>query len=270
MQVKNLRARMTLAMSNTPYSKYTQTDYQGRNMPNSSRITSRRAKVIESNLMTQIALFGFLTVVLIVVFVAFVIPNVIKVLAGSSANQVATQTDTLLPQVPALSSPVEATNSAQLTLNGYSEKGNQVVVLDNSQEIKRVDAKDDGSFSADIDLQSGDNSLTAYAIKSTNQQQSAVSQAYLVKFDNEPPKLDISDPQDNQTINGNKNQQMTVKGASDPGVRVSLNDRLVIVKSDGSFTTSFQLNNGDNALDIKATDPAGNLTEKKLTVHFAP
>ncbi len=239
-------------------------------MPNSTRITSRRAKVIENNLLSQTILFGVITIGLIVLFATIVIPNAIKVLGGSAGSQAITQGDTVPPQIPTIASPVEATNSAKLTLSGYSEKGNQVVVLDNSQEVKRTDAKEDGSFSVDIDLQNGDNSLTSYAIKTSNQLQSSVSQAYLVKFDNEPPKLDIDEPQDNQTINGNKNQQLSIKGITDVGSRVSLNDRLVIVKSDGSFITSFQLNAGDNTLDLKSTDPAGNLTEKKLTIHFAP
>jgi len=238
-------------------------------MPKSTRITSRRAKVIEHKLLRQIIFFGVLTVTLVIVFVTFIIPNVIKLVAGSSSNQVVSQADILLPQVPTISTPVEATNSAQLTLSGYSEKGSQVVVLNNGQEIKRADAQEDGSFSVGLDLQAGENSLTTYAIKTSNQLQSAVSASFLVVFDSEMPQLEITDPQENQSILGSKNKMMTVNGITDPGAKVTLNDRFIIVKSDGSFTAVLQLNAGENVLSFRSVDPAGNVTERKITVQFS-
>ncbi len=259
-------------MTDQQYSKYINPiEYPpGVDMPPSTRMTSRRAKNIESKLLRQIAIVGVITVVLAVVFILVVIPNVIKLMANNGSVPAGTVQDTSVPpQTPIIAAPVDATNSAQITLKGYSQKGNKIVILDNSTELQRGDAADDGSFSIDVQLQTGDNSLTAYAINSA-QKESQTSQAYLVKYDTEPPKLDISDPQDNASINGSKNQQLSIKGVTDPGSHVSLNDGIVFVKSDGSFVATFQLNNGDNALDIKATDPAGNINEKKLTVHFSP
>lgn len=238
-------------------------------MPPSSRMTSRRAKNIESKLLKQIAVVGIITVVLAAAFILVVIPNVIKLMANSGGSITTTQDTSIPPQTPLIAAPVDATKSAQLSFTGFTQKGNLVVVLDNGSELKRGVANDDGSFHLDLELQQGENSLTAYAINAA-QKESATSQAYVVSFDSEPPKLDISDPQDNATINGSKNQQLSVKGVTDPGSRVSLNDGVVFVKSDGSFIATFQLNNGDNAIDMKAVDPAGNINEKKLTIHFSP
>jgi len=235
--------------------------------PTSSRITSRRAKAVETNLVRQIAFFGVLTVIVAAVFVVVVIPNVIKFMSKSNAMPAPVVT-TIPPQVPTIATPTAATNSAELTLAGFSEKGNQVVVLDNGQELTRAAAKDDGSFSIDLTLQAGDNSLTAYAIN-TNQQQSAVSSAYVVSFSNQAPKLTLTSPQDNQSVVGSNNQKVSIAGTTDPNTKLTVNDQLIFVKSDGSFSTTFQLNTGDNPLDFKAISSAGNLTEQKITVHFS-
>lgn len=238
-------------------------------MGTSSRMTSRRAKNIENRLLKQIIVVGILTIGIAAAFIFVVIPNVIKFVSGpGSVNQV-TEDTSLPPQTPFIAAPVDATNSAQLTLSGYSQKGNQIVILINGSEVKRADAGEDGSFSAQFDLQNGDNSITAYAVN-TNQKESGVSQAYLVKFDNEPPKLDITDPQDNATVIGSKNQRYTIKGTTDQNTRVTLNDSIIFVKSDGTFTSTFQLSPGENTLTFKATDAGGNTTEKKVLVKFSP
>ena len=257
-------------MTDNQYSKYVNpVEYPNSPMPTSSRMTSRRAKNIESKLMKQIAIVGVATVVIAAAFILVVIPNVIKLMANNGGNGTTEQVDTSVPpQTPIIAAPADATNSAQLTLSGFSQKGNQIVVLDNGTELKRGSANDDGSFTLPLDLQAGDNSLTAYAI-SPSQKESQTSQAYLVKYDNEPPKLDISTPHDNDTVNGSKNQQLSINGTTDPGSRVTVNDNIVFVKADGSFVGSIHLNSGDNALNIKSTDPAGNVTEQKLTIHFS-
>lgn len=238
-------------------------------MPTNSRTASRRAKKIENNLMRQIVIFVTLTVVLVAALIFVVIPNAIRMIGGKSVTkQLTAQPSGVPPQTPFLAAPVEATNSAQLTITGFSQKGNQVVLLDNTIEVARSAAQDDGSFSIPVSLQTGDNLITSYAIAANNQQ-SAVSQAYLVNYNTQAPKLELTSPTDGQSVVGSINKQLKIAGTTDPNTKVTINDGLLFVNADGTFSTTFQLNGGDNGLDFKATNPAGNQTEKKVTVHFA-
>jgi len=59
-------------------------------------------------------------------------------------------------------------------------------------------------------------------------------------------------------------------GSTKIGSALTINDRFARVADDGSFRYSFALSDGANALNFKATDPAGNTTEKSLSVTFNP
>jgi hypothetical protein len=235
--------------------------------PSSSHMGSRRAKVEQKKVFRQTIFFGVLAVAFLIFFGLIVIPNVIRFF-GNQGNQATFDDSGLPPQVPLLSSPVTATSSASLNLKGYNEKGNQVVLLQNGQETQRATVEDDGSFSFDTTLSTGDNRFTLYAIDPANKE-SEVSREYLVVFDNQPPKLEVADLQDKQSVQGKKNQMLSIKGTTDPDTKVTLNDRLVFSKEDGSFTTQQRLENGENTLTFKATDQAGNTTEKKIIVTFS-
>jgi hypothetical protein len=50
---------------------------------------------------------------------------------------------------------------------------------------------------------------------------------------------------------------------------LTVNGKLGQVDSDGNFKVSIELANGSNELAIKATDPAGNVTEKFITVNYS-
>ena len=229
-------------------------------------VTSRRTKLEQKKILRQIVFFLFLAVVFTAGFILVVIPNLFKFLANLSGS-IPAQTDTVPVQIPFVAAPVAATSSATLTLSGFSQKGYTVVVVDNSQEKGRQAANDDGSFKTDVTLDQGDNQLTVYAVDQ-NKKQSDVSQTYHVKFSDQPPALDITQPQDKANIQGKQNQKLTIEGKTDPQVQVTVNDRLIFVKDDGSFSTVQQLNEGDNNFTVKAVDDAGNNTQKQFTVSF--
>lgn len=232
------------------------------------RLTSRRAKKIESQLVKQIVILIAVTLLLAFLFFRYVIPSAIKLISGNAPIQQESTANLTPPLVPVLSALATATNSATLQIKGYSQKGNQVVILNNSQEVKRADVAEDGSFSSELTLEKGQNSITTYAI-AQNQQQSNVSPNSIILFDQEAPKLDISEPKDGQSISGNKNKVLTIKGNTEENAKMYLNDLFVFVKSDGSFATSIQLKSGGNDLNFRAVDVAGNTAEKKITVQFS-
>ena len=222
---------------------------------------SRKARFEEKKVLKQtiILIVAAITLCLLCIFV--IIPGVIKFIGGTASKDTAvvgTTTPVLL--TPFLNAPDPATSSANIKISGFSQKGNTLIVTDNDQEIKRVDAADDGSFKTDITLHDGMNTISVYASTGPDKKSLATA-TYPVLYDKNPPKLDISEPTDAQNIQGRKNQSMTIKG--------QINDRLVLTRNDGSFSTVFYLSTGANALDIKAVNQAGNTTEKKLTVNFS-
>jgi bacillopeptidase F len=246
-------------MQNTPYYN---------TMSNSQHISSRRAKVEQKKLMRQTVGFGVLALVCLAFFGFIVIPGVIRWVGGLGGTaQLTTDTD-VAPQVPVIETPFEATSSAKLTLNGFNQKGNQVAILDNTEEVQRVSTNDDGSFHADLTLQKGENKISAFAINSAGKE-SSTSTEFTVMYSNEPPKLEVTEPTDHQAVQGKKNQNVTFKGTTDPKTKVYINDRLIFVGSDGSFSATQRLENGENKVSVKSIDQAGNVTEKVVTVNFS-
>ena len=61
----------------------------------------------------------------------------------------------------------------------------------------------------------------------------------------------------------------SVDGMTYDNVTVTINDRMVVIKTDNSFSYTYPLNDGDNILKIVATDAAGNQTtvQRKVTYH---
>jgi Glucodextranase, domain B/FecR protein len=78
--------------------------------------------------------------------------------------------------------------------------------------------------------------------------------------DTTPPKLEVERP----TQMGNF---FLVQGATEPGATVTINSEPVDVGADGTFKKAVALSReGWNTIVIRATDPAGNMTEDRKTV----
>jgi hypothetical protein len=78
--------------------------------------------------------------------------------------------------------------------------------------------------------------------------------------DTTPPRLEVAKP----TQMGNL---VIIQGVTEPGATVTINGEAVDVAGDGTFRKAFQLNKeGLNVIVIRATDPAGNVTEDKKQV----
>ena len=118
-------------------------------------------------------------------------------------------------------------------------------------------------------LEKGKNSLYAIAVDKAGNQSTASTQSY-IWFDNEPPELTISQPEDDTKFYGEHEKSITIQGKTESGVSLFLNDRLIIVGSEGEFSTTYSLNEGNNQLKLVARDKAENETEKEITVSYFP
>ncbi len=232
-------------------------------------VSSRLAKREQKKLLTQTLLFGVGAVVLLGAFFFLILPGVAKLwnMIAGTGDLTFDQSDTIPPQVPILSAPAEATNSASIQLSGFGEAKSILKVVVNGEQITQETIKDDGSFSFELGLKPGENIVNTYAVDEAKNE-SAVSRTYTVVFDNEAPKIEVAEPQAGQTIELRKNQSVTIKGITEPRARVYVNGRMAFANSEGAFSTTYLLQEGENKLQLKAEDLAGNITEQELIVNF--
>ncbi|MBW7956193.1 hypothetical protein H3C66_05745 [Patescibacteria group bacterium] len=227
--------------------------------------TSRRVKHEEKVALRQTLLFGLAGVILMILSILVIIPGIIRFIGGMSDIPEVAE-DSLPPQIPQFSAPVAATSSASLQINGFTTPKAQVYIIMNGAEEKVVEADDSGNFSTELQLEQGENRIAAYA--KNGELESELSREFLTIFDNQKPEVEITEPTENQSIQGKANQNFTVKGKTKPGSRVYLNDRLIFTQADGTFSSSHRLENGSNSLSFKVIDLAGNEAEKVVTVSF--
>lgn len=166
---------------------------------------------------------------------------------------------------PVLNPMNEATKSATIIVSGYAGEKQEIRLYVNGKQAgkKQVDKDKQFSFSG-VKLQKGTNEIKAKAVTDKDKE-SDYSEAVTITYIDEPPTLDISFPQDGQTISKD-NRNIKLQGKTNEGVKVTVNDFWAISKDDGSFSYSLSLQDGENTIRIKATDAAGNETTKEIKV----
>jgi hypothetical protein len=187
----------------------------------------------------------------------------------NSTNKPVQKTDFIPPSPPDFLSTFDATNSAAMTLQGTAEPGSTVYLTQNGNTAGNVVTTDDGSFEfGNIRLTVGNNIFSAVAIDGSGNK-SQVSDQLSVTYSNKAPSLTVNTPVDKQVVTGS-DPKIQVKGTTDADNRLTINDRVIIVAGDGSFTYSMVLNQGDNPINVITTDETGNTTQKQLTVTYNP
>lgn len=168
---------------------------------------------------------------------------------------------------PVFTIPYEATNSSKITISGYATYGTRVKIFVNDTEELETDAKEDSTFIAEnISLNQDINTIYGTTIK--DGKESLSSKNIKIIFDKDKPSLQVSEPEDNRTVQGER--KLKISGKSEAGVKVYINNSQVIIDSDGNFSAEKQLNDGENIFEIKAEDQATNATTVFRKVTFTP
>lgn len=221
------------------------------------------------NLLLTLLICGVLLFVLFVWFIPTFI-NSLSLLNRFKQSPKTTKpvSENALLAPPVLNIPYEATNTAAIVVRGYTTADTSVEIYLNDELKSATKSTPDGSFLSDpITLDLGKNSLSGKTID-TNGNKSYGSKPIIITFSNEKPILEITDPQDNQVvIGGDKKVTINGKTNQEKEITISINGNRVIVSSDGNFSQSVTLNEGDNNISITALDKAGNTTEvvRKVT-----
>ncbi|EKD87591.1 MAG: hypothetical protein ACD_36C00012G0003, partial [uncultured bacterium] len=136
----------------------------------------------------------------------------------------------------------------------------------NDSEIKKLTLDESGNFSVPIKLSEGANAISTKIIDEEGNA-SELSTVYTVTYKKSAPVLEVSQPNDGDNITGEKNTVL-VSGRAEENAKVTINGRLAILGSDGSFHVTITLSEGDNTITIIATDKAGNQTLIERKVNY--
>lgn len=182
-----------------------------------------------------------------------------------------TELSELQPTPPIFSDVVEATFSATISVAGFAQPGVDVILHLNGAEIDRKLTSESGTFEFnELTLQDGDNSIFAYA-ETKKGVKSDQSKTYIIVRDNTKPTVTLSKPADGEVFRGQSQRITTFAGeVSEPGSRVYIGERMVIVQTDGKFNLPYQLVEGDQELQIRAIDKAGNEGVMTLKLRWEP
>ncbi len=181
-------------------------------------------------------------------------------------KSISSQTAATTLSTPILDEIPQATNSATLKISGYSSDGQKINVYKDGQKIADT-AVSGGRFEYDnISLSNGSNEIKVQAISNSGAK-SDFSQVANVIFTNKEPQLSVTTPSDGQSFSGDNH--ISVQGTTNANNQVFANGFLANVASDGKFSVPIPLVNGDNNVEVKALDDAGNTKIIKLKVHFS-
>lgn len=236
------------------------------------RYRSYSAKRLIRKSRRNLIITSLLIIGLLYATISWALPSFINMLGAVNniikpqAKEVNQINSTLAP--PILSIPFEATNTARINMSGYSNPNSKVKIFVDDKEVKTVDVLADGSFLAkEIELSLGTNTIFAKSIDE-EEKESLNSKAFKIILDSEKPPLNVSEPEDNKNVTGER--RLKIAGETEPGVQVFVNGIQAIVNKNGKFSLDVQLNDGENNFTIKAIDKASNSEEISRRVVFQP
>ena len=167
--------------------------------------------------------------------------------------------DTTAPSTPVITTTTTTTNETTPTIEGTAEAGSTVELFNGDTSLGTVTAGSDGSFSiTSSQLTEGIYSLTVKATDGLGNE-SEESAGLTIEIDTTPPSVPIIDTAGTLT----KEITHTITGTAIVGTTITLfngDESLgtATADSDGNFSFTETLSEGDNVLTVTATDTAGN------------
>lgn len=233
------------------------------------RTGSRLAKQQQGKAVRQAILYFGLAITLGFLFFRFLLPITLDFFFAVLNPQQAWQpADEIPPQPPIFSqAPPQATNQTSIELTGFGEPGSLVILLMNKARVAEITVDEQGDFSHSLSLQEGVYTVQAFSVDAAGNE-SRLSREFVMRVDTTVPTLNIEQPVDGQSIELLRNQQTTIIGTTEPEAVVTINGRRTRADNEGTFSTTYQLQEGDNTLTITAEDLAGNSTETTVEVSF--
>ncbi|MHA6252309.1 S8 family serine peptidase [Oceanobacillus sp. CAU 1775] len=166
---------------------------------------------------------------------------------------------------PIITSPESGliTNETEITVEGKASPETTVKLVNNGEKVSTVEVAGDGSFAIPTELEEGNNELVAITI--LDGVEVMESEVVSVILDTEAPELSIDSPR-----NGDKSNRetVTVEGTvADAHLDfVEVNGQRAQV-TDGFYSKRILLDEGQNSIEVVATDLAGNMATESVTLN---
>jgi hypothetical protein len=185
--------------------------------------------------------------------------NRIRVIAVDEFGNIGTKEIYVIYKPPVLNLTLDTipsfVNTPQIKIKGTTDKGATVYVND-----EEIDVDENGNFETIIRLIEGLNTITVRAEKGTLTR----TRRFSVTLDTIPPKLQVTIP-DNVL-----ERVFEVKGTTEVGATLTINDEPILVNPDGSFSYILTIPIGEKELSVtvKAQDKAGNTSVVTKVVKY--
>lgn len=150
-------------------------------------------------------------------------------------------------------------------INLRSDQQYSIRIFVNGQQIARMDLPDKAQFTlSNVPLVEGLNSISTTLVGQGGE--SSRSAAATITRDDVAPNIQIIEPKDTVYT-----ETETLVGSTEPGADIHITDGAgqtidSAINSDGRFTASLDLHEGDNNLILRSTDLAGNQASTTYTV----
>ncbi|MGB2842068.1 MAG: right-handed parallel beta-helix repeat-containing protein [Halobacteriota archaeon] len=176
------------------------------------------------------------------------------------------EVDTTTPSAPTLVQPPSPIKQTPITLTGTAEPKSTVQVFVNGVAQRNTTVSEAGSFSIDVDLNEGENRITAKAID-TSLNISEESQPVIVFLDTIPPDPPIL----NSLPSTTNKAKIIVEGNAEPNSEIKIFITEVLKSSArangaGDFNIEVELEEGMNTITATARDAAGNISKPSSPV----
>jgi len=180
-------------------------------------------------------------------------------------NEQSQVADKSQPQPPRIDPLPEATNSAKLTVSGFSTSGTSVDLYLDDSKLDSIDLTSGRFVFENVFLKNGENLIKVKVVNNSGTE-SEFSQTETVILDTEAPFLEIENPFDGQSFSGNN--RIKVLGKTEKDASVYVNGFLASVDTEGKFEISVPVGEGESSIEIKAIDEAGNVKIETRKVNF--
>lgn len=228
------------------------------------RVRSRKAG-------KQGVIYLVLAVLLIIATIAWGLPAVAKITGILIKTDNPMIVDEQRPTPPIFSDIPEATYSGKVKIAGFAQPGLDVILFINGAEYESKLVAESGTFNFEkVSLAEGDN--TAYAYTATPRDlRSEQSKTYVIVLDTTKPVVTLDTPKDGDVFRGQGQRITNFTGSvSELGSKVFIGERMVIVSSDGKFSLPYQLVEGDQEIQMRAIDKAGNDNSSSIKLRWEP
>ena len=240
------------------------------NMKRSVRVgvpqyTYRQANTQEKLIYRRLAIIGGLTLVLLLIIwlwgLTFI--RIIGALGTKNLDETPQNNIDLPLLKPTFSNLPESTNQDKITISGSTTADMSVTIFVNGTQVSKTVTDASGNFSfVDVSLKEGTNIIKVVA---SDKAGGTEEQRAVITLDKQPPNLQISSPLDGQ-IFPKDTKTITIKGTTEPDSPVFINSIQAILDRDGNFSYNLDVQAGENKIEVKATDKAGNAKAINLTV----